>query len=77
LFSFFGFRSSVGWMCALRTASPDWHSFARWSWSEATAPSNKLTGGRRIHSAKFPYFTNLHFVSKSSNSPHKFSRPVE
>jgi len=43
LFSFFGFRSSVGWMCALRTASPDWHSFARWSWSEATAPSLGLT----------------------------------
>jgi len=43
LFSFFGFRSSVGWMCALRTASPDWHSFARWSWSEATAPSFDFT----------------------------------
>jgi len=43
LFSFFGFRSSVGWMCALRTASPDWHSFARWSWSEATAPSAGIT----------------------------------
>jgi len=43
LFSLFGFRSSVGWMCALRTASPDWHSFARWSWSEATAPSFEIT----------------------------------
>jgi len=47
LFSFFGFRSSVGWMCALRTASPDWHSFARWSWSEATAPSPQITGGKK------------------------------
>jgi len=55
----------VGWMCALRTASPDWHSFARWSWSEATAPSNKLTGGRRVHSTKFSCYTNLHFVTKS------------
>jgi len=27
LFSFFGFRSSVGWMCALRTASPNWEQF--------------------------------------------------
>jgi len=37
----------VGWMCALRTASPDWHSFARWSWSEATAPSPQITGGKK------------------------------
>jgi len=54
LFSFFGFRSSVGWMCALRTASPDWHSFARWSWSEATAPSPEFTGFYGAQRSKNP-----------------------